>query len=86
MADGIKFSKGELFAWGSALYRADTPCEVWPHVIVGDVEVLAQFEIECEPETAKAMIEAAGGDTQFLMIGSDCGADEGLPEDDDDDV
>lgn len=83
MSEGTKFTKGQYFAWGSTLYRALRDCEVWSGVMMGEAEYICQFENECEPEIAVTMIKAIGGDSRYLMIGSDTGMDDDAPDEED---
>lgn len=84
MSEGVIFESGDLFAWGSTVYRAEGKCRVWGAVIKGSFTEVATFELEMDPDDAVKMLEAVGADYTFLVIGSDCGMDCDAPEDDED--
>lgn len=81
MSEGTKFLNGQYFAWGRTLYKAVSDCEVWTGAMEGEATEIVTFELDCEPEEAVKMIQSVGGDSRYLMIGSDTGMDEDAPED-----
>lgn len=78
------FESGEMFAWGSTVYRAESRCRVWGAVMKGTFTEVMTFELEMDPDDAVKMLDAIGADSTYLVIGSDCGMDCDAPEDDED--
>ena len=77
MADGKKFSKGQMFAWGSTIHRADSDCEVWPGIMMGDATELIEFMEDFDDvELAVKVCDAIGAYSGMLMLGSMTGEDD----------
>jgi len=77
-----RFVSGDLFAWGSTVYRAEDVCEVVPSVLHGNTSEVLEFHGDSDEDVAIAqkVCAAIGANTVHLVLGSDTGED-GAPED-----